>query len=91
MVVDAVTCHWFALVPKEEAGPEYFGRAVQWLVALLYTENGILPPPWPYRLQVELDILAGILNQVGMYKNVTKMVGMVCQLFQMVVGHSEAA
>ena len=52
---------------------------------------GSSPPPWPYRLQVELDILAGILNQVGMYKNVTKMVGMVFQLFQMVVGHSEAA
>ena len=62
-------------------GPEGFGRVVQCLLALFYADNRILYYPWPYHLQVDLDVLAGLLNQVGLHINVTKIVCMVFQLF----------
>ena len=81
--------HSVALVAREEAIPEDFRRAVQCLVALFYKDNGIISYPQPYHLQVEMDVLTGILDQVGVRINVTKVVCMVCQPFQMVAGNSE--
>ena len=58
MVVDGVTCHWVTMVTKEEAGPEGFGRALQWISLFFYAENGI-PPPSTRPPQVELDNCRG--------------------------------
>ena len=77
IVLNTVTCRWISIVAKEEAGPEGFRWAVQWLVALFYADNGILYSPQLDRLQADLDVLAGIFHQVCMHNNVTKMVGIV--------------
>ena len=34
MVVDSVICHWVTLVAGEEAGPDGFGQAFQWMAVL---------------------------------------------------------
>ena len=45
MVVGAVIHPWFTLVAEEEAGPDVFGRAVQWLVGSFYADNSLLVSP----------------------------------------------
>ena len=39
MEVDAVIYHWITLVVGEEAGPDGFRRAIQWMTALFYANN----------------------------------------------------
>ena len=45
MVVDVVIQHWVTMVAREEAGPEVFGRAVQWLKMVFYSDYGLLASP----------------------------------------------
>ena len=79
MVVDAVIYHCVTLVVGEEAGKDGFGRAVQCLVELFYTNNGLIASPSLARIQAALDVLTGLFNRLGLQTNVNKMVGMVCQ------------
>ena len=91
MVVDAVIRHWVTLVTGGEAGPEGFGRAVQWLAAFFSAEYGILSYPHTSQLQVYLHFLMGLTGWLGPRMNVTKTVGMVCQPCPVAGGHSEVA
>ena len=82
---------WFKLVIGGEVDPEGFGHVVQWIVTFFYMDNGILVSPWTARLQVDLDVLVGLFNWVGLQTNINKTVGMVFQPFQILDGHLEAA
>ena len=82
---------WVVLVAGEEAGPEGFGRAVQWLEAFFYADDGILASPRSARLQATLDVLTGLFDRVGLQTNVKKTVGIVFQPCRMAGVHSEAA
>ena len=53
-------------------------------------DYGILASPMTERLQEVLDSLTGMLYQVGLRTNANKIVGMVCQPCQMVVGYLES-
>ena len=79
MVVDAMIRNWVTVVAGEDAEQKVFGRAVQRMEVLFYTNGGTLEYPRPEQLQEALVILTGMLNLVGLKTNVTKMVGMTCQ------------
>ena len=81
MVVDAVICHWYTLVSREEVGPGGFGLAVHCLAASFYAEYGLLASPQPSRLYVELDVQTRIFYWMSLHMNVTKTVGMFCQTY----------
>ena len=51
MVVGALICHWITLVSGKEAGLDGFGRSIQWLEALFYSNGGPLAFPRTDRLQ----------------------------------------
>ena len=60
-------------------GPEGFGRAVQKLAALFYTDDDPLASTRSARLQDSLDVLKGLLYRVVLWTNVEKTVGMIYQ------------
>ena len=72
MVVDAVLCRWFTLVVGDQAGPDGFVRAVQWLVAFFYADDSLLALTKPVRLQVVLDVPTRLLDRLGLQTNVKK-------------------
>ena len=45
VLVNAVICNWVTLYVGGEAVHEGFRRAVQWLAALLYADDGLLDLP----------------------------------------------
>ena len=69
VVVDTVICHLVMLVAGEEAGPGGFGRAVQWIEAFVYTNDGLLAFPRPAWLQAALDVGTVLLDRVGPHTN----------------------
>ena len=88
MMVDGVISHWVALLAGEETGTDGFRRAMQWLMALFYNDDGILDSPRLDRLKEALDVLMGMFDRVGSHTNFKKMMGMVCQTCYMADGHS---
>ena len=91
MVVDAVICHWVTLVAGEEAEPDVFGWAVQWLLAFFYADDGLPSSPRPARIQEALDVLMGLFNWVFIQTNIYRTVGMVLQRCYIVGRHLEMA
>ena len=79
------------VVVGEEAAPEDFQQAAQRFTAFLYTGDGIIASPRPYRFQVILDVLTVIFDRIGLNTNANKMVGMVYQPCHMSGKHLEAA
>ena len=77
IVVDVVILHWEAVVFREDAGPEGFGREVKNMYALFCVNDGLIVSPQPVRLQEALDALAGISERVNLRTNMENMVGMV--------------
>ena len=69
------------LVAGEDSDPDGLGRAVQWLAALFYTDDGLLASLKLDCLQEALDVLTILFDRVGIQTNVKKTVGMVCQPF----------
>ena len=67
------------VVVGEEAGPEGFGRVVQTLAVLFYEDGEILSSLRPDSIQEAQYVLMGIFDQVGLSKNVNKIVVMVYQ------------
>ena len=47
MVVDAVIQNWLTVVDGEEAVPEVFGRALQWIMEIFYEGDGLLATAHP--------------------------------------------
>ena len=70
-------CHWVTLVAGEEAGPDGFGPAVQWMATFFYANDGLLVFPRPARIQAALDVMTGLFDRVGLQTNVDKTVGIV--------------
>ena len=70
VVVDAMIQYWVTSVSEEEVGIEGFGRAVQWIVSLLYVENVIHASSWTNRLKEVLYVLTGVFIRVGLQNNV---------------------
>ena len=64
------------LFEGEEAGPEGFRQAVQWLVTYFYAYDRILDSPQLDRLQLELDVLMVLFDKVGFCTNIK---GVVCE------------
>ena len=91
MVADALIPHWVMMVAAEDARPDGFGRAFQWLTAFFYADDSLLALPRLARLQAPLDVLTGFFDRVGLHTNVNKTVGTVCRTCYIVDGHSEAA
>ena len=60
------------MVDLEEARPEIFWRAVQWRAKLFYADNGTHAYPRQSHLQEALDIITGISDRVGLWKNMKK-------------------
>ena len=87
MMLNYVIRHWVMLFAREKAGPEGFGREIQWIATLFYVENVFFASPWLEHLQEELYVLKWIFDWVGLRKNVTKPVGMFFQLLRMVGGN----
>ena len=79
MLFDAGFFHWATLVVGGDAGTDGFGRAVQWLSELFYSNGGLLTSPRLAWIQVALYFLTGLFNRVLLHINLNKMVGMVCQ------------
>ena len=67
------------MVAGEEVGPDGFRWSVQGLAVFFYVDNGLLASTWLVCIQAALDVLTGLLYQVGLWMNVTKKLGMVCQ------------
>ena len=91
MLVDAVISHWVTLVAGDDAVPDGFEQAVQWLVALFYSDDSLLASPRPARTQAVMYVLTGMLDRMGLQTNVNKTVGMRCQPCYIADGHLEAA
>ena len=91
IVVDTVIFHWVTLVAGEEAVPDGFGQAVQWLATFFYANDGLITSPRPAHIQEALGVLTGLFDRVGLNKNVNKTIEMVCQPCHFVVRHSEVA
>ena len=64
MVVDAVICHWITLVAGEKAGLGGFGRAVQWMAAFFYANDGLFASPRPTWIQAVMDVLTGLFDRL---------------------------
>ena len=77
-VVDAVILHWVNLVSGEEVVMDGFGRAIQWLAKLFYSDDGHLKFTRLVRLKEALYVLTGMFDRVGIQTNVKNTVGMVC-------------
>ena len=54
------------LVSGEEVGTKGFGRAVQWLAELFYTDIFILAYPQPALLKAALDVLTVLFDRVDL-------------------------
>ena len=79
VVVDAVILHWVTVVTPSEAGTGGLGLTIIDLEAYFYANNSLVASTQPERLQRAFDVLAGILDRVGLQTNTVNVVGMVCQ------------
>ena len=70
-------CHWVTLVTGEEAVPEGFLWAIQWLAVFFYADDGILASLQLPPMQAVLGVSRGPFYRFGIQTNVNKMVGMV--------------
>ena len=66
MFVDAVICHWMAVVEETEEGMEGIGMSIWDLAAYFYAGDGIVASTQPERLQSSFDVLAGLFDRVGL-------------------------
>ena len=82
MVVGAIIHHWVLMVAGEESGPEGFRQAVQWLADFFYKHDVLIAYPWLACIYTVLDVLMGVVYRVGLFINITKTLGVVCQLCQ---------
>ena len=63
----------------EESGPNSFGMEVQRMSMYFYADDGPLSSTHPEWLQGVFDFFTDLFYQVGVYKNSSRTVGMVCQ------------
>ena len=79
MVVDAVIWHWVTLVNRRRRDLRVSdGRSSGlWISSMHMMES--LPPPRPYDLQADLEVLMGIFDWIYLQMNVTKRLGMTYQ------------
>lgn len=61
-VVDTLVCHWTSLVAVEEAGPDIWGRYIQWRAALFYADDGLITSTWTEWIQGSFDALTGLFD-----------------------------
>ena len=78
MVVDAVICHWVTVVTPTEAGTGGLGLTIINMAAYFYAKKSLVASNQPERLQRLFDVLTRLFNQVGLWINTAKTVGMVC-------------
>ena len=63
-LVDTVILHWDVVVAGKAADLERFGRSLQILFALFYSDGGLLAFPHPSRFQASLDVMMGLFKCV---------------------------
>ena len=76
VVVDAVICHWVAVVMTIEAGTGGLGLNIIYLADYFYAKDGLVVSTQPERLQRAFDVLTGLFDWVGLQTNAAKTVGM---------------
>ena len=79
VVVDSVICHWVTLVTPAEAGTVALGLMIIYLLAYFYGNDSLVSSTQPERLHRAFYVLAGLFNQVVLWKNTVNTVGVVCQ------------
>ena len=79
VVVYAVVIHWVTVMIEgvEERGER--GQEGRYEVTLLYADDGIFASSDPRWIQGSFNILVGLFDRVGLRKNLSKTVGMVCR------------
>ena len=76
VVVDALICHWVAVVMTIEAGTGGLGLNIIYLADYFYAKDGLVVSTQPERLQRAFDVLTGLFDWVGLQTNAAKTVGM---------------
>ena len=76
VVVDAVIQHWIMVVVPEESGTKRLRETFQELPVFFYADDGSVASPQTERLHRAFNILTDLFGQVGLCKNVWKMVNM---------------
>ena len=72
-------------------GQDRWGREVQNISNFFYADDGLVALTDPVCLQGTFNTPDGLLDIVGLQKNVGNMVGMICHLFWSVGTHLDAA
>ena len=75
----------------EESGLDGFGWVVHWLTVFFHSAVSLLFLSSKSQFQLDLDVLTGLFDRVGLHTNVKKPVRMACQPCHIVGGHSEVA
>ena len=65
------------VMAEEESGPDGFGRVVQNMAAILYTNDGLLASTSSDCLQGEFNEPTDFFDRVGLQKDVKKTTGMI--------------
>ena len=69
VVVDAVICHWVAVVMTIEAGTGGLGLTIIDMAAYFYANGGLVVLTQPERLQRAFDVITCLFDRVGLRKN----------------------
>ena len=76
VVVDSTICYWVLVVAPTEDGTEELGLSIQDLLEYFYANNDLIASTQLERLQRVFDVLAALLNQVGLQTNARETVSM---------------
>ena len=79
MVLDDIIRHWVTVMTPIEAGTVGLGLKIIDLAEYFYVDDGLIPSTQPDMLKSDFDVLASLFGRVGLQKNTTNTVGMVCQ------------
>ena len=91
VVVGAVVRNWVEVMVEQLGGQDGRGQEGQHQSTIFYADDGMVASSEPVWMQKAFSTLLGLLDWVGLRKNVRKTVRMVCHLCQAVVTQSEAA
>ena len=85
-----MVCHWMSTAVEDDAViHDRLGHAVGKMLGVFWAENGIIGSRDPEWLQGALNVLIGLIHQIGLMENFAKSQMMMCQLGEIRLGMSE--
>ena len=78
MVLDAFIRHWVTVVAATKEGLESIDLPIRDMAAYFYSDDGLVASPQLERLQSSFDVLTGLFDRVGLWKNARNTVSMAC-------------